>query len=50
MAKNIRKMIEHNANTRDLIAYFNEKNFPSDDVAMTQLAKKSLRKNLTRDT
>jgi hypothetical protein len=42
MTKIIRQMIENNANTDDIIAYFTDRNLPADDITMTQLAEEVL--------
>ncbi|MDI6767074.1 MAG: restriction endonuclease [Bacteroidota bacterium] len=43
MTKTIRQMIENNANTDDIIAYFTDRNLPADDMTMTQLAEEVLK-------
>ncbi len=43
MTKTIRQMIDNNANTDDIIAYFTDRNLPADDIAMTQLAEEVLK-------
>ncbi len=43
MTKTIRQMIENNANTEDIIAYFNDRNLPADEIMMTELAEEVLK-------
>lgn len=43
MSKTIRQMIENNANTDDIIAYFTDRNLPADDMTMTELAEEVLK-------
>jgi hypothetical protein len=43
MTKTIRQMIDNNANTDDIIAYFTDRNLPADDMTMTQLAEEVLK-------
>lgn len=43
MSKTIRQMIENNANTDDIIAYFSDRNLPADDMTMTELADEVLK-------
>lgn len=43
MTKTIRQMIENNANTDDIIAYFTDRNLPADDMTMTGLAEEVLK-------
>ncbi len=43
MTKTILQMIDNNANTDDIIAYFTDRNLPADDITMTQLAEEVLK-------
>lgn len=43
MTKTIRQMIENKANTEEIIAYFNDRNLPADEITMTQLAEEILK-------
>lgn len=43
MTKTIRQMIENNANAEDIIAYFNDRNLPADEITMTGLAEEVLK-------
>jgi hypothetical protein len=41
--KTIQQMIENNANTDDIIAYFTDRNLPADDMTMARLAEEVLK-------
>lgn len=43
MTKTIRQMIENNANADDIIAYFNDRNLPADEITMAGLAEEVLK-------
>ncbi len=43
MTKTIRQMIDNNANTDDIIAYFTDRNLPADDMTMARLAEEVIK-------